>query len=317
MNRMCTFIWLSLVMACGYGYGEAQNMNTNLGTEFFSTQYLAELQIETPFYIEASKVAEILQKEECSLEELLHKLIPVAKSYARPPISNYRVGAVGLGKSGAIYLGVNLEFEQMPLSASIHAEQFLVINARNHHESELVSITLPVAPCGHCRQFLLEMGNRDQLQIAIGNTPARSLDSLVPEPFGPEEIGIDAKLMEHPKRGHAFTLEYSLRALAWPAALDSYAPYSLSKSGVSIQIEAGKIYSGSYLENAAFNPSVSPLQAALVALVADLHDYSEIKEVMLVEMEPAQTSQKASTTQLLNSIAPHATLFIETKKYLE
>ncbi len=67
------------------------------------------------------------------------------------------------------------------------------------------------------------------------------------------------------------------------------------------------VYIGHYLENAAFNPTVSPFQAALVALVADNRSYEEIAKVVLVECQPPQKTGHARSTQdLLNSLAPSA-----------
>lgn len=65
--------------------------------------------------------------------------------------------AVGLGISGRLYVGVNLEFARLPVNNSVHAEQFLVANAVHHGERELVKIAVSEAPCGHCRQFYSEL----------------------------------------------------------------------------------------------------------------------------------------------------------------
>ena len=64
---------------------------------------------------------------------------------------------VGLGASGRLYVGVHLEFPCLPLHNSVHAEQFLVVNALQHGERELVKLAVSAAPCGHCRQFLSEL----------------------------------------------------------------------------------------------------------------------------------------------------------------
>lgn len=65
--------------------------------------------------------------------------------------------AIGLGVSGRVYVGVNLEFPNLPLHHSVHAEQFLVANAAAAGERGLTQITVNAAPCGHCRQFLAEL----------------------------------------------------------------------------------------------------------------------------------------------------------------
>src|SRR5206468_5952186 len=53
---------------------------------------------------------------------------------------------------------------------------------------------------------------------------------------------------------------------ALDAARKAYAPYSKSPSGVAIRSASGRTYRGSYIENVAFNPSLSPLQVALTGL---------------------------------------------------
>ena len=50
------------------------------------------------------------------------------------------------------------------------------------------------------------------------------------------------------------------------AANRSHMPYSKSPSGVALECKDGRIFSGSYAENAAFNPTLPPLQGALILL---------------------------------------------------
>jgi cytidine deaminase len=264
-----------------------------------------------PFFIPAEEVNEILQKTGLQVEELLIQLIPIAKSFARPPISHYQVGEAALGKSGNIYLGVNIEFLGLPLNAAIHGEQFLVTHARQHGETEIVMMALPAAPCGHCRQFLNEIDEEGQLKILIPNLPPKALSSLLPHAFGPKDLHLTAKLLEQPPERSLFSKEPLLIAKAMQAAVASYAPYSQSKSGVAIQTRDGKIYTGSYLENAAFNPSLSPLQTAIVSLVADLREYKDISEVVLVEQVKATISQEIVTRDLLSKLAPKAQFRLE------
>lgn len=45
-----------------------------------------------PFFIPKERVEEILKATGLSVEELLIQLIPFAQTFARPPISNYKVG---------------------------------------------------------------------------------------------------------------------------------------------------------------------------------------------------------------------------------
>ena len=60
-------------------------------------------------------------------------------------------------------------------------------------------------------------------------------------------------------------------------AVQSYAPYSHCPSGLAIVTAQGTVYSGPYLESAAFNPSLGPLQAAVIDAVTDgIAYYTEV-----------------------------------------
>jgi len=51
--------------------------------------------------------------------------------------------------------------------------------------------------------------------------------------------------------------------------MQCYTPYTGCTSGVAIITSAGKVYSGGYVESAAFNPSLTPFHAAWAAAVTD------------------------------------------------
>ena len=78
-------------------------------------------------------------------------------THTLPPLAHPLCSAVGLGSSGALYVGVNLEFARLPLYNSVHAEQFLLVNALHHGEREIRQLVVSAAPCGHCRQFYSEL----------------------------------------------------------------------------------------------------------------------------------------------------------------
>jgi cytidine deaminase len=77
-------------------------------------------------------------------------------------------------------------------------------------------------------------------------------------------------------------------------------------------LSSGVIVSGSYLENAAFNPSLSPLQSALVSVVMHQEEPANIKRVVLVEMTGATITHQAETRMVLAALAPRATLEVLT-----
>jgi len=263
-----------------------------------------------PFFITKETVANLLSLTGLKTHDLLQMLIPLVKSNARPPISNYFVGCTALGKSGNIYVGVNVEFKGCPINQAVHGEQFLITNARQHGETELEAIAISAAPCGHCRQFMNEIGEQAKFAIITPNTPSERLSTLLPRSFGPQDLklvgGLLTALGDTQKANQAATLE---EAATLASAL-SYVPYTNSPSGVAIRTNDGKIYTGCCLENAAYNPSLSPLQVALVALISDMRPYSDIVDVYLVE-RPLNVSQEQTTKMVLQSIAPSVELQVK------
>ncbi len=261
-------------------------------------------------HIPASEVVSLADRERKTVDALMVELLPLARTYARPPISNYFVGAVARGLSGNLYLGANIELPGHSLGFSVHGEQFALSNAYMHSEQGVSAIAVTAAPCGHCRQFMNEMSPTGDIQVLIaGNSPV-TLASLLPLAFGPKDLGFkDGALpvrevnLARPK---GISDELTLAALE--AARKSYAPYTKAHSGIAIGTQSGHIYKGAYIENAAFNPSLSPLQTALAAWIVAGEDSSAIARVVLVEMENAQISQKSVTEAALSAIAPGARL---------
>ena len=85
------------------------------------------------------------------------------------------------------------------------------------------------------------------------------------------------------------------------AATQSYAPYSHSYAGVALQIQDGTLFCGRYAENAAFNPSLPPLQSALIMLRMAGHAPEDIQAAALVESQQGQISHLAATQALLDA----------------
>ena len=131
-----------------------------------------------------------------SVDSLLVKLVKhAADTYAQPPISNFRVGVAALGKSGAIYLGANIEFRNTSLGQSVHAEQFAVALMASQGEVGLNSLALTHSPCGHCRQFFQEVYGASGMRVVFPGSPAAVLSDLLPEAFTPSDLHEDPPLV--------------------------------------------------------------------------------------------------------------------------
>jgi cytidine deaminase len=230
----------------------------------------------------------------------VRELLPRAAKLAKPPVSNFFVGAVSRGLSGNLYFGVNLEFPGHALSFTVHAEQSSVANAWMNGEEGIDMIAVTAAPCGYCRQFLNELTTADQLTIAIPNE-TRSLRELLPSAFGPRDLGIAGGLMQREDHPLAIDADDDLAQAALAAARRSYAPYSKSYAGVALRTKDGAIASGAYAENAAFNPSMSPLEVALSQLNLAGHDWSGISEAVLVAVDELHASATRTILEAVSS----------------
>lgn len=211
-------------------------------------------------------------------------LLPQAAALAKPPISNFKVGAVARGTSGKTYLGTNVEFAGEALSFTVHAEQSAVVNAWMSGETGIDVVGTSAAPCGYCRQFLNELATASELLVVMpGET--RRLSELLPSSFGPRDLGVHGGLLQ--RDDHRLTIAESddLALAALDAANISYAPYSKSYAGVALRTRGGEIVAGAYAENAAFNPSLSPLPAALSQLNLRGGTWEDIVECALVRAD--------------------------------
>jgi cytidine deaminase len=254
-------------------------------------------------YLPAAVVDDIVASG-VPLEQLMLDLIPLAQKFAIPTISNFFVGAVSHGLSGSLYFGANYEFPGQALSFTVHGEQAATAHAISFGETGIDFLAVSAAPCGYCRQFLYELTTASKLLIVLPNTPTTFLTTLIPNAFGPGDLGVTAALMS--PQAHGMTLatptdEVTNAALA--AANTSYAPYSFSYAGVALKTGDGGIYTGGVAENAAFNPSMSPLEAAVVTLTINGgRKYSDITDAVLVEVANSQASQIGATRDVLSTM---------------
>ncbi len=278
--------------------------------------------------IPAPVVQQIAASEKKTVPAVMIALLPLARTFSHPPISNYRVGAVAQGSSGNLYLGFNIEFPGHALGFAVHGEQSALSSAYMHAEPGVTSIALTAAPCGHCRQFMNELTPDGSIEILVDKAAPMKLAALLPLAFGPKDLGRKdgafpikptnlIRAEQQPGQAAATSNSRASLAVSAPApaadalsiaaleaAQTSYAPYTESHSGAAIATRSGRIYQGSYIENVAFNPSLSPLQTALVQLILAGDDYASITRVALAEIFTAKISQQSATEVVLTAVAP-------------
>jgi len=267
-----------------------------------------------PLFLPAKKVESLLKDLNLTIHQLLLRLVPLARSRAICPISNFHVGVTGLAGSGNVYLGTNVEFIGFPLNFSIHAEQCLISHIAFHDETDIKAIGLSAAPCGHCRQFMTELKNFENIEICVEGQPLRLLKELLPSCFSPIDLGNKSLMLHH--HDFKFSVAHpslnnmhgspSLYENTLKAVKKAWAPYSECYSAVGIEVDDGRTFTGIYLECAAYNPSQSPLQTALATLVAHEITWDKIRHVILIEVA-GKISHNIFSKYLLQSISPIAT----------
>ena len=265
------------------------------------------------------EVERLAKENKLTGDEVLLILAKVASAYARPAISNYPVGAIALGSSGdCFYMGANLEFEGSALSFTLHAEQAAVANAWTHGEEGLLLLAVDEPPCGYCRQFLYELTTAEKLTVLLqgeGGPVRKPLTHFLPEAFGPKNLewGKEKEEALMDREDHQLELiEESqdpvvLKALE--AANNCYAPLPYtpnrpSYAGVAIETEEGAEFEGRLAENAAFNPSLSPLEAAMTMWnFGTSEDGDNVKRVVLVQVQGTVASQTKATEAVIAALA--------------
>ena len=273
--------------------------------------------------LSAEHCLDIMESLEISDDILMQRLLPLAQLYSVAAVSHFQVGAVAKARMSdnaedfALFTGANIEFSAQALTQVIHAEQSATVNAWLQGAKHIDSLAVTAAPCGYCRQFLYELEESQNLKVLIfdqisGKMTRHNLSDLLPAAFGPGDLGSAAGLM-------ASSLQPAdLDSMSSPndpffreamaAAQKSYAPYTQNFAGCAIKTIDGRMYKGRYVENAAFNPSLSALHTAIISMNMD-RPWSEnrISRAVLVE-KPTSISQRANCELLLQTVAPNIKL---------
>jgi len=253
-----------------------------------------------------------------TVDELAMALLPVAGAFAVTPISHFNVGAIARC-NGRLVFGANAEWG--PLLLSVHAEQCavsqtLLNSARCRRAGEPIEcIYVTDAPCGHCRQFLVEQEYLQGKNLAIhvrGKAPVSKVSELLAEPFTPGDLKIAPGL--HPCTDVTMPPECARNDIASGACAALYmlqdvsrAFYSHALSACSVEFGLGSgIVAGAYIENCAFNPSFQPMNGAMMAARFQGRDLSQISKIVMLE-KPGVISNKDVTEFIRKLVCPNAT----------
>ncbi|MDD6194480.1 MAG: cytidine deaminase [Lachnospiraceae bacterium] len=120
--------------------------------------------------------------------------------YSYTPYSGFKVGAALLTKSNRMYTGCNIE--NAAYTPTNCAERTAFFKAVSEGEREFQAICIVggkdgilteyAAPCGVCRQVMMEFCNPDTFQIILATGREQydvfTLGELLPKGFGPNNL---------------------------------------------------------------------------------------------------------------------------------
>ena len=129
-------------------------------------------------------------------ESYLMKEAIAARENAYAPYSHFRVGAALLAASGKVYRGCNIE--NAAYTPTNCAERTAVFKAVSEGEKEFLAIAIAAgqedgelvitAPCGVCRQVLMEFCDYESFRVILGTAQDRyrvyTLREILPMGFG-------------------------------------------------------------------------------------------------------------------------------------
>lgn len=137
--------------------------------------------------------------EQIYIEKLIETAI-AQLDYSYTPYSNFKVGAALLTKNGDIYTGCNIE--NAAYTPTNCAERTAFFKAVSEGVRDFQAICIVggkdgvlaeyAAPCGVCRQVMMEFCNPKTFQIILAIDKERydiyTLEELLPQGFGPSNL---------------------------------------------------------------------------------------------------------------------------------
>lgn len=143
--------------------------------------------------------------EQALVEKLIETAIAQLK-YSYAPYSHFKVGAALLTAEGKIYTGCNIE--NAAYTPTNCAERTAFFKAVSEGERSFQAICIVggkdgvltgyAAPCGVCRQVMMEFCDPDGFQIVLAVSREQydifTLRQLLPQGFGPDNLAADGEV---------------------------------------------------------------------------------------------------------------------------
>jgi len=172
-----------------------------------------ELTFNEPYFSKSSVDEESIKKYEIPFEKLKpieKKLLIAAKNAmenAYNPYSHFYVGAAVLTKSGDIIVGANVENASYGNTLCAERTALFATNAQGHRDiialatiarGEDFDTEVPSAPCGLCRQAIIEFAqiSNQNIEVIFSNSKmtrmaVMKIKDLLPFAFGPGDLNIE------------------------------------------------------------------------------------------------------------------------------
>lgn len=264
----------------------------------------------------ADDVAKIMQRfGVAEVDDIMLLGLGAAQTIARPPISNFHVGAIGLeAETSNLVLGGNVEFPGTHLGYTLHGETFVFTRAFNRGTS-IRRIALGEAhPCAHCRQYLSEFALGPALELIDRLGHRLTLEELYPWPFDSRYLGhqgVSPGSINFPNLVPVEDVAPSpIMGALLATGRRAHAPYSRCPSAIVLEMADGRLITGASIENVAFNPTMGPMQAAIADLIAHGFEFGDILRATLGTVVKGAVDYSLGTRELLGAIAPDAALDI-------
>ena len=120
-----------------------------------------------------------------------------ARLTAYAPYSNFKVGAALLCSDGRIFHGCNVENASYGLCNCAERTAFFSAIAHGYKPGDFCALAVigdtdgPIAPCGACRQVILELGG-NALPVALANLKGELFETTasaqLPHAFGGSDL---------------------------------------------------------------------------------------------------------------------------------
>jgi cytidine deaminase len=259
----------------------------------------------------AKQAAEICAAHGIINDELMLLSLGKARDYAHPPISNFYVGCVGReAGSGNLVFGGNLEFTGAHIGNTVHGEGFVFTRSFSRGTA-IETIAIGEAhPCAHCRQYLSEFAATTALTLIDPLGHRLKMADLYPWPFDPDylgEKGIVAGEIRHAGlelQPYGNLVSAAVAAKLTDLGRRSYTPYGKSPAAIVLTLKDGVIIGGTAIESVSFNPTISPLQSAMIDLFAHGYAATDITAAVIATSDGAQVDYILHAVDALFAIAP-------------